>query len=145
MRPTALILLAALACTLPACGKKDPPQAPPAKAQAVPANAAAERNKAFLAVESVRANLGALQDGGGYQSWTAETAAAKLVTLMNAAQAPGPDMPQASGQGFTYVADKVTAPWQVVIRADGKSLVVAAYGSNIDQALEERTFEVSRY
>ena len=101
-----------------------------------------------MAIMMVESNLGSMQDGGGYQSWTAEKAAAQLVPLMNAAQAPGPDEPEEYKRlapRFTYVADRATGPWQVVIRVEGSNLKVEAYGSDTSKPIEQKLIPVSRY
>jgi hypothetical protein len=93
-----------------------------------------ERRQAVVAVEVVRLNFEQFYGGRGHGP--APTIAAQLVQMMNAAEG--------SKRTFTYVADTVTGPWQVVIKADGDALHVAAYGSQTAQPVERITLAVRR-
>ena len=135
----ATTMAVAVSCltVLTACGSGDRPDIAQARQEFDRSKADLERHHAVMAVEFVTANYGLIRDGGGYQSWTAQKAAAQLLPMMKSSQAPG--------QKFTYVSDAVTGPWQVVIRAEGDALKVAAYGSSTAQPVEERTITVRRY
>jgi hypothetical protein len=119
---------------LTACGNSE--QIAQARRELEASKAHLERHQAVMAVEMVTANYGMIR-AGGYQSWTAEKAAAQLLSVMRSTKAPG--------HAFTYVRDTVTGPWQVVLKTDGDDLKVAAYGSSTAQPVEERTITVRRY
>jgi hypothetical protein len=140
------VILSAL--VLVACEKETSDAPPPPKtAQDAPLSDALLQQRAEMAITMVEANLGNLQDGGGYQEWTPEKAATQLVQLMTSAQAPEPGYPQTHNAQFTYVKDAVTGPWQVVIEADDaqSSIIVSAYGTDTATPLLSKTITVSRY
>jgi hypothetical protein len=142
-----LLTVILTALVLVAC-EKGTNDAPPAKtAQDIPLSDALLHQRAEMAITMVEANLGNLQDGGGYQEWTPEKAATQLVQLMNTAQTPEPSVPKTQNVQFTYVKDTVTDPWQVVIKADDaqSSIIVSAYGTDTAAPLLSKTITVSRY
>lgn len=131
-----------------ACGKSETPQVQEAKRQVAPMQPELERRMAFMAVESVVANLDSMLDLGGYQSLAGENGADKLVAMMNSAQAPDPGdpkypNPKVPGPRFTYVANEASGPWQVVLKFEKEALRVTAYGSG-GQPLEQRTVLLDR-
>lgn len=105
------------------------------------------QRQAQIALDMVEADLGAMQDGGGYQAWSAQKAIDELVPALNAALLPEPGEPPIPGPHFTYVKDTATGPWQVVIKLDDAQtgIVAAAYGSNTATPLATKSIAVSRY
>lgn len=149
MPKAAILAWVLLAAAISACQKSSDDAAPSAGAPAgtLPLPAQLMRQQAQMALDMVEADLGAMQDGGGYQEWTAEKAVKQLVPLLNAAQAPEPGEPSVPGRKFTYVKDAATGPWQVVIRLDEAQtgIVAAAYGSDTATPLATKAIAVSRY
>lgn len=142
------LLAATLSMLVLAACDKGSGDTPPAKATPVSSLPATfMQQRALLAVTMVEANLGAMQDGGGYQEWTPEKAAEKLVATMNAAETPEAGEPQSHNGQFTYVRDEVTGPWQVVIAVSDEQtgIVVSAYGADVATPLVSKTIAVSRY
>ena len=139
------MLIVASLLSLQNCSRRQPPEVAQAPNQTAQLKPDLEHRQALLAVESVAANLDALQGGAGYQSWTAEKAAEQLIILLNSAQIPNPDSPKTLGPTFVYVANQVSAPWQGVIKVDGDALQVEAYGSNTLEPVEKRRIPVNRY
>jgi hypothetical protein len=143
-KATALAVAVSCLPVLTACGPSELPEIAQARQEFERRKPDLERRQAIMAVEGVTANLDFIQ-GVGYQTWTAQRAAERLVALMNSAQVPMPGEPKVPGRKFTYVSDTVTGPWQVVIKAEGDALMVAAYGSNTAQPVEQRTIAVRRH
>lgn len=147
---------------LAGCGKGDPeavaakggdqtmpglsnPEVIAAKKQFDQAKSDIDRSQAMKAVMAVGSMLDDMQGGGGYQEWTAQKAADKLVPSMNIAEVPDPAYPVPHGRKFTYVHGKASAPWQVAIKVDGDSLIVSGYGEDLVNPLATQTIKVSRY
>jgi len=88
----------------------------------------------MMAVESVPATLGSMQDAG-YQRWTATTAAEKLVETLNAdlTPLPGEHILPGIGGALVYVTDAASAPWQIVLIPDdaAKTLRIEGYGNDV--------------
>lgn len=127
------------------CGKREPPPATDADAALTAAMPDYITRQAMMAVETVESTLGGMQDGGGYQSWTAEKAHGQIVPLLNAAMAPLPGEPRTPGPKFKYVDHAATAPWQVSVEVEGEALLVKAYGSDVQKPLYQKTIRVSTY
>lgn len=70
--------------------------------------------------------------------------AEKLVPSLNS-DAPEAGYPASPGRQFTYVHDKATGPWQVVIKVDGDYLLVSGYGEDLTNSLATKSIKVSRY
>ena len=106
-------------------------------------------NQVKMAVEVVEYSLGNMQDGGGYQAWTASKAADKLVRYMNAANEPMPGEPKVPGIGakIRYVKDEVTAPWQILLTPDDKTstIKVDGYGRDTSEPLYSVEIHVSKF
>lgn len=147
MSKVAILAWLLLASGISACQKSSDDAAPSAGAPASALPAQLARQQAQIALEMVEADLGAMQDGGGYQEWTAEKAIEQLVPLLNAAQAPEPGEPPIPGPRFTYVKDAATGPWQVVIKLDEAQtgIAAAAYGTDTATPLATKAIAVSRY
>lgn len=135
------VLVAASALTLPGCGKSAP-EAGVTPQQSKQIKPQLEEREAMMAVEFAVANIDALQNSGGYQNWTAEKVVEKVVPLMNSAQAPAPGVAAGAMARFVHVAERASGPWQVVIRAEGDTVHVEAYGSSTDRPLETRSIRV---
>lgn len=131
---TALVIVAACLTVLTAC--VDRAELEQVQREAQRSHGVAERQQAVIAVEVVRLNYGRIYGARGFGSVAAPTVAEQLVRMMNSAEGPK--------RTFTYVADHVTGPWQVVIKAEGDTLHVAAYGSTVSQPLEQISFGTRR-
>lgn len=141
--PVVLSALILVACEK---GTNDAPP-PPKTAQDAPLSDTLLQQRAEMAITLVEANLGNLQESGGYQEWTPEKAATQLVHLMDTVQTSGSGEPQTHNASFTYVKDTPTGPWQAVIKADDaqSSIIVSAYGTDTATPLLSKTITVSRY
>lgn len=140
-----LALLVVVLVVATACGKSGTPPAGEAQRQSGQSYADLERRMAILAVEALVANIDSMLDLGAFQPQAGEHASEKIVAMMNSAQAPEPGDPKLPGPRFTYVADQGSGPWQVVLRIEGESMRVTAYGSSAGQALEQRTIPLGRH
>jgi len=130
---------------LSSCGKKESPQVADAKSQSAREQKGLEYRLAKTAVELLYAHVDYILELGADQSLTPENLAEKLVASMNSANTPGTGDRASSGPKFTYVANQVTGPWQVVLRVEGQILRASAYGSDSTVPLEQRGFEISRH
>lgn len=96
-----------------------------------------------MAVIFIEANVGNIQDGGGYQMWTASKMVDKLMKLHK------PDNSNTGSQKsrISYVKDKVHKPWQVVLIPDdaNKQIIVKAYGDNINKPVITKKIHISTY
>ena len=139
-----LALVMAVLLALSACGKGDAPQPGMARKQVDQVQYDLERRMAVMAVEVVAASIESVLDLGAVQAMPDGDLTDKFVAMMNSAQAPDPGEPKTLAPKFTYVANRVSGPWQVVLRLEGETLSVLAYGSNVSQPLEQRTVPISR-
>lgn len=139
-----LALVMTVLLALSACGKGDAPQAGEARKQVDQIQYDLERRMAVMAVEVVSANIESALDLGAVQAMSDGELTDKFVAMMNSAQAPDPGDPKALAPKFTYVANRASGPWQVVLRLEGETLSVLAYGSNASQPLEQRQVTISR-
>jgi hypothetical protein len=135
---TSVIVAVSCLPILAGCGFSELPEIAQARQEFEERKSDRERREAAIAVEIATASIGFVR-GGGYQAVTAQSTAERLVALMNSPQAPAP------GRRFTYGAGDVTGPWQVVVRAEGDTLTIAAYGKNTARPVEQRTIAVGRY
>lgn len=136
-----IVSVAVSGLVLQGCGKSSPP-AGAKQPQSEQIKPDLSQRQAVMAVESAVANIDAMVNGGGYQSWTAEQVVEKTVPLMNSAQSAATGEAAGAAPSFTYVAGQVSEPWQVVIRAEGNAVHVEAYGSSTGEPLEKRTVSV---
>jgi hypothetical protein len=103
-----------------------------------------------MAVVMIESNVHNIQDGGGYQMWTASKMVDKLLILNQVAHA-NPDNRQnsmpSSMPRISYVKDKVKKPWQVVLVPDdhNKQIIIKAYGNDINHPVITRAVHVSTY
>lgn len=149
------ITVSCLAILCAACSRSSDHTAA-AKAAAQPAGAGGTLPANLLTkhvqmeLELLSALMDSIQGGGGYQEWTPEKAADKLVEIAGSASAPVPEeggAQQTSKPRFTYVRNQVTGPWQIVIKVDDdqKGLVAAAYGMDTATPLATKAIPVSRF
>jgi len=103
-----------------------------------------ELENALYFLEGNLHNLGDV----GYTQWTPTTAAAELVTLMNAANALTPaeaaDFQSAGIQPETaigYALNQPTATWQIVLIPDEaqQAILVEAYGTDLTTPVMQKT------
>ncbi|MBF0106651.1 MAG: hypothetical protein HQM16_15155 [Deltaproteobacteria bacterium] len=105
-----------------------------------------------MAVTMLKTNLDGLQDVG-YQSLTAEEAADQLIQLQTTAAKPDADddnksPPTSNGKiKFTYVRDKVTSPYQIVLVADEENSLIniKGYGTDTTKPLHTDQLSVPEY
>lgn len=105
--------------------------------------------KLRTAVILLIANIGNIQNGGGYQSWTATKMTDKVLKLSKSANAPSPGMPKAKrlGPEITYTKGKVSQSWQIVLIPNdrAKKIKIKAYGNSTKKPIIEREVHVSTY
>lgn len=138
---------------LTACGDSPPPKNTKPIKQTVSTHskglAILQQKRLSYAVIMVRANVGNLQNSGGYQMWSANKMVDALIRLSKTSGAHVPGEPRVKKQSpeISYVKGKVTKPWQIVLIPNdrAKKIVVKAYGGDISKPAIVREVPVSTY
>jgi PBP1b-binding outer membrane lipoprotein LpoB len=149
-----ILMLIASVLLISGCGDKDPRDAK--KKQKLMNDAKNVHQQSFkrmkeqrlrTAVRMLVVNVGNIQNGGGYQMWTATKMADKLISLSQTASQAPTGGTKANAQSISYTKNKVSQPWQIVLIPNDrkKQIIIMGYGGELKKPLVQTQVPVSTY
>lgn len=146
MKAFNLILSLIMICSLSACGESEKPKKQKPVVKKVSVFDKAKETRLRFAVSTAVNNIGMMQSDVGYQSFTPDSMADKIIGLQKSAgRFNKPSKPKKNE--ISYVKGKVKKPWQVVLVPEKRTsmLIIKGYGKNIKTPIVETKVKINRY